>query len=390
VQLFRADGTTYIQAMLTGRCAAADDVMMAAVRLLEREPTPLAGVFGALRARGLAAPEEAVRRRLVTLAQVGVLVPAPDADRPLLFQDPTSGVPTVDQVELTNACPMTCLMCPRGRGKVTRPQGFMDAGLFRNIVDQVASAPRVKPFTMHNLGEPLLHPHVGDMVRYATSRGVETDLSTNLALLPLPRYLELAGAGLSRLVLPVDGVEPATMESIRGPAAKGTRALQNLADLLGWRREHPEGGPEIVLQMIRMGVNQGEWEAFQERYTRLGIPRVVAFIKELDAATQDPDGRLFVGRQRPFLCRAPWLSVVVLWDGRVVPCCYDENGAIILGDLRTESLREVWQGQPVADLRRALRDGTVGQGHLCDTCPHRPDRYQRPSLDDVRDEPLHW
>lgn len=35
----------------------------------------------------------------------------------------------------------------------------------------------------------------------------------------------------------------------------------------------------------------------------------------------------------------------VLWDGRVVPCCYDFDGKIVLGDLRRESVAKVWNGE---------------------------------------------
>jgi hypothetical protein len=34
----------------------------------------------------------------------------------------------------------------------------------------------------------------------------------------------------------------------------------------------------------------------------------------------------------------------VLWDGRVVPCCHDYDGHVVLGDLREESLSQIWDG----------------------------------------------
>jgi radical SAM protein with 4Fe4S-binding SPASM domain len=91
------------------------------------------------------------------------------------------------------------------------------------------------------------------------------------------------------------------------------------------------------------------------------------------------------------LCRAPWRSVVVLWDGRVVPCCHDANGETVLGDLKESSLAEIWAGVPAAALRARLRDGNIRPEEPCSSCAHRPDRYERSSLlDDVPVRPLHW
>src|SRR5689334_19026552 len=37
-----------------------------------------------------------------------------------------SSLPLVDQIELRNACPFTCLFCPRGLGQRKRPVGHLD------------------------------------------------------------------------------------------------------------------------------------------------------------------------------------------------------------------------------------------------------------------------
>src|SRR5437773_5901443 len=49
------------------------------------------------------------------------------------------GKPQIFEIETTNACPYTCIMCPRTYA-MTRPIGHMDLGLFRSIIDQVKPA----------------------------------------------------------------------------------------------------------------------------------------------------------------------------------------------------------------------------------------------------------
>ena len=308
----------------------------------------------------------------------------------------TSALPVIDQVELTNHCPMSCIMCPTGTGRMTRPRGFMEQALFARIVDEAAAGPRTKPLTLHNLGESLLHPGLPAFVALATSRGVTTELSANPGHLSPERYQALEDAGLGRLVLDVDGLDQQTLESIRGPGARGDRAFGWLDAVLDHRRRHRRQFPHIVLQMIRQRQNAHQHEAFLEKYGAMGIEGVDAYLKEVDANTVETSAAgglpIFVEHRprRPYLCRAPWRSVVVLFDGSVVPCCHDENGRVVLGNLSSQSLAEIWSGPEVAALRERLLTNSLMADEPCATCAHRADRYPLPDLDDVAVEPLHW
>jgi MoaA/NifB/PqqE/SkfB family radical SAM enzyme len=42
-------------------------------------------------------------------------------------------------------------------------------------------------------------------------------------------------------------------------------------------------------------------------------------------------------------CRSPYYYMAVMWDGRVIPCC-DVTGTEVLGDLNTQSLKDIWYG----------------------------------------------
>jgi radical SAM protein with 4Fe4S-binding SPASM domain len=312
-----------------------------------------------------------------------------------LFEAGRGQLPVVDQVELTNVCPMTCFMCPTGAGTMTRPTGFMDRALFDRLIDEIAPHQiRWKPLTLHNLGESALHPELVALVALAAARGLPTELSSNPGFVPLELYRALAGAGLSRLVLDIDGLDVATLENARGKAVRAARAFENLDAILKDREAASAARPEIVLQMIRLDVNRHQHAEFLERYGTLWLPGVEAYLKDADANTDVSVGhRVFVGAQRPrpMLCRAPWRSVVVLWDGRVVPCCHDANGETILGDLNQSSLAEIWSGPAASELRARLESGAIREDEPCWGCAHRPDRYARPSLlGEVPVRPLHW
>jgi len=53
-------------------------------------------------------------------------------------------------------------------------------------------------------------------------------------------------------------------------------------------------------------------------------------------------------------CYQVWHSLVINWNGDVVPCCRDYNGTSILGNVREQSLRKIWNGRPMQNLRKAI------------------------------------
>ena len=52
------------------------------------------------------------------------------------------------------------------------------------------------------------------------------------------------------------------------------------------------------------------------------------------------------------VCWEPWHGLHILWDGKVVPCCWDYDGKYILGDLNKQTLEEIWNGKKMQELRK--------------------------------------
>jgi radical SAM protein with 4Fe4S-binding SPASM domain len=71
-------------------------------------------------------------------------------------------------------------------------------------------------------------------------------------------------------------------------------------------------------------------------------------------------------RRKQSLCRDLWRILVVLWDGKVVPCCVDFEGDIILGDAEKENLQKIFKGPAMKALRKShLQKRPPG---LCKKC----------------------
>lgn len=398
LRVFTHAGHRHVEALLTERAVPCDDVTLEVLRVLAEGPVPSSKeLHEGLEARGVSAARPEIHASLSLLSGIGLIDTRHESDhRSWLFDEVARGqppLPVVDQLELTNHCPMSCIMCPTGTGTMSRPTGFMAADLFRKIVDEVAAGgQQLKPLTLHNLGESLLHKELPELVAYATAKGLRTEVSGNPGHLRPALYQQLQAAGLTRLVLDIDGLDQETLESIRGKGARGDRAFDWLDEVFAWRRVTKAHEPNLVLQMIGQPRNEDQLDAFLERYGQTGLPGVEAYVKQLDKNTRTGEDGLYHIEKKPRgqLCRAPWKTVVILWDGTVVPCCHDANGAVPLGNVAERSLADIWNDEPVRALRERLRTGDLDAGEPCTTCAHRPDRYELPELQKLPEEPLAW
>jgi radical SAM protein with 4Fe4S-binding SPASM domain len=367
----RADGQRLYDNGITGRVEALTPLQDAVVRALWREEAAEPELAALVQRHG----HGAVRDALLQLYDRALLFDSHQASDQLfahLRDARLPQVPYVDQIELTNRCPMRCRFCPRGvPGRMERPTGFMDLALFRALLSQLhPGQARYRPLELHHLGESLLHPQVVEFVQAASDHGLPTEMSVNPSLLTPELGRRLVAAGLRRIVLSLDGTDDQTLVQIRGPAARYGKAERHIDALLQVVAARGSDAPQVVIQMIALSANAHQRADFLQRYGALGLATVQAYIKPLDGP--DPDSPMAEAEPLRYLCSYPFRSVVVLWDGRVVPCCRDDDARLVLGDLNVQTLAEIWAGEAASELRQRHHQGGFPAGHLCAGCAFSP------------------
>jgi radical SAM protein with 4Fe4S-binding SPASM domain len=84
-------------------------------------------------------------------------------------------------------------------------------------------------------------------------------------------------------------------------------------------------------------------------------------------------------------CGHPNKAVYVMYDGRVFPCCHPyAHEKMPMGDLRTHSFAQIWNGRIYRNLRAGMRTGDVPE--ICRNCSivHNPPReYEDPDVLDA-------
>lgn len=270
-------------------------------------------------------------------------------------------MPNKAYLEITNVCNLACTFCHGTR----RPPRFMTAEEFS------AAAARLRPFAdylyFHLMGEPLLHPQLGDFLTIAANLGHRVILTTNGTLLAERGSTLLAAPALHKVSISLHCYEanhlPQPMEDYladcfsfcRAAAAQGIIAVMRL-----WNLGGAESRNRAILAAMHTAF-PNEWKPIYSGY-KLADHIFLEWGEKFDW----PDAEAAeVGGDHG--CRGLIDQVGILADGTVVPCCLDADGAIPLGNLFAEELDAILASPRAEALRRSFAQKCVTEP-LCRRC----------------------
>jgi sulfatase maturation enzyme AslB (radical SAM superfamily) len=273
----------------------------------------------------------------------------------LARRDRAPRLPEIVQIESTNICNARCVFCPRD--EMHRKQGVMEMGLYRRLVDE-CRALGIGHVRLHNYGESFIDRQLIEKIRYAKSIGIpEVGLISNGSLIGEEAARGVVEAGLDAVNISVDAAGKETFERTR-VGLKYDRVIANIEGLLRVRAELGKARPKLILSFVRRDDSEEERAFIAEWRAKADKIHVTDL--------HNWAGTLHTRSDVTFPCYRPWLTFTVLWDGRVSLCCADFDGKVVLGDLTTSTIAEIWNAEPYRRARRAHLES--GGPDLCRTC----------------------
>jgi radical SAM protein with 4Fe4S-binding SPASM domain len=272
------------------------------------------------------------------------------------------GLPVEYIVETTAKCNLYCPMCPRETHK--QPKEDMTEAVFERLVSE--SGRSAEHMMLIGLGEPFLDPLIFDRIEYCERHNISTLLSTNGTLLDEEASERLLKTPLEHITLSFDGATRESFEFYR-KGARFERVRDNFVRFA--RLKHDRGAKiQVVVQMVRMERNAGEVDDFIRFWRAVpGVDEVR--IKEDETNLMRPDaGHGAAEWKHPchYLWRGP---MYVKHNGDVYPCCqsYMLDGDPV-GNIGRQPLAEIWNGEPMREMRRLHTSGRAGEIGICSRC----------------------
>lgn len=287
-------------------------------------------------------------------------------------------------VEVTRRCTLHCPLCPVGNG-TARPMEDMSSSTFRSIIDTFAC--ELGSLTLHNYGEPLLHPEIASFIDYAKISGIpDVALTSNGNNLTERMAHELVESGLDVIRISADTADPEAYTVYRQGGSL-EKVLECITLLRSIRQRMGKDKPLIEAQALLMRSNEDSLPQFNSVFLGAGADsvRCKTFNVFMSGSEMGERGKEFLSLNRGYrryrtmnpepagkaiamkVCNWPWNDLVVLADATVVPCCHDYDGEFPLGRAGKASFREVWntEARKVFMARRILQPESMA---MCCRC----------------------
>lgn len=285
--------------------------------------------------------------------------------------------PFVVFIEPTNLCNMRCVFCPTSDRKllqnVGRPAGTMPMKLFEKIVrDLTEFGTPAKIIHLYKDGEPLLHRNLIDMLRLLKQAKVteQIRLKTNGTLLNPGLNECLIGTGIDWIGISVEAVSAAGYRKISGVDLDYEKFLGNIRDLYQRRRQC-----EIYAKIVDVNLSQEDRDKFLHDFAPISDYCAIENLMGLSysdskdfmlGTTPDTqDGLPLVEKQ---VCPYPFYALSVNFNGSVSVCCADWAHQTVVGDVRENSLREIWQGPRMYAFRKMHLEHRRSVNRACGNC----------------------
>lgn len=267
------------------------------------------------------------------------------------------------QVETTSVCNAKCHFCVYPTLERTRKHMAMP--LYSKILNEAVPIPAIGQLMLTGLGEPLLDPHLDKRISMAkeVAPRLEVGIYTNGTFLTPKRFDSLHAAGVDTIDISLNAATAEQRKEIMG-LDDWERVVANVQYALA-----SQNGTRVLLKGV---VNPDRFtKSDTEQIQRIWGNRVM-----------DGAGRFlpvvegnWAGRTRTIrafspsdACHRALGQIYVTVDGIVTTCCFDPDGRQVFGDLREQTLREVYNSSKYVQFREAHFENRADQYEICKGC----------------------
>lgn len=265
------------------------------------------------------------------------------------------------QVEITNVCNLNCKICMRHGFE--RPNGFLSLDNFKRILD----SGNFRYVGLHGWGEPLLNKQLFDMVRYAESKGVSTNLTTNGTLIQ-ENIDNILSSGLWEIAF---GIYEKELFS---------RVTSQIERLIEQKRKRNSKRPKTYLDITIYEGNLEQIPELVRLVPELGIDAVILHrlfnVYKVDSSvkyiSEEEEEELFARLRQlasllklelylppkhSYPCRIVKRSIFVTLEGKVTPCTYLPE--FYLGDALEQGVSKVMHSKAYSDFVKNMKNHPI-------------------------------
>jgi radical SAM protein with 4Fe4S-binding SPASM domain len=289
-------------------------------------------------------------------------------------------------IEISNICNLQCTFCP----EVERDKKILSSEQFRKILKQVV--PHTDQVCLHLMGEPLAHPEFEQILQICNEEKAVIHLTTNGTFLSKFGFETFLNAPCLRQInfslhsfrdnYPDKDVRPYLFDILQFSKEALTQRpelyinyrLWNLPSTTGSKVENQDIIDHIT-EFFQISVNERVDVALNKSKNLLG-----RIYFHFDTRFDWPSFNDPIRSEHGF-CHALSQQIGIHADGTVVPCCFDKEAGIPLGNVLEQSFEEVLNSPRLKKIREGFQKHKLVED-LCQRCTYitRFDKKLAPTL----------
>jgi radical SAM protein with 4Fe4S-binding SPASM domain len=286
--------------------------------------------------------------------------------------------PFVIFIDPSSACNFKCTYCPTGHldliKDTKRYQGVLKLEIYKKIIDDLKDFKKnIKVLRLYKDGEPFLNKNLAEMISYAkSSKKVDyIDTTTNASLMTKERLKPVLDAGIDKINISIDGMNNETYESFTKTKLEFSEIVENVK----WLYRN-KGNTEVVVKIPADIINEKEkkefFEVFGDYSDRIFVENFAPCWPEFDVE-KHTGVKITKGIYQQEItetntCPYIFYSFSVNADGLVSSCFLDWKRKLIIGDVRVQSMKEIWNSKKMNDLRIMHLEGKRKKIDSCGSC----------------------
>ena len=314
-------------------------------------------------------------------------------------------IPLYVKLKVFYGCNLKCEMCNHWRETREPP---VPSDRFHEVLTELAELGTKKVHISG--GEPMLRPQVPQMIAQASALGIKVTMTTNGTLIDKATAKRLVEGGLRGVNISIDSPVRKMHEKIRG--VEGSFKATTKAVELFRRYKHKgkltirintvvsrtnyqtlEALPDLALDLGADGINLipvddhcGEILSMRKKdialFNQEIAPKIAERALALGLIVSDEDafpfgrtdsevrlgrtGRYAFGYYDQHPCYAPWTHALIDFNGNVYVCCMTRERIPPLGNIQTQSFKEIWEGAAYRKIRLQMHPPALAACRRCD------------------------
>lgn len=301
-------------------------------------------------------------------------------------------VPLCISIEPTNICNFKCQMCFQSTNEYKMkggPFSFMEMELFHKVLNDIkeltSCEKKIKLIKLYSMGEPLLNTNIGEMLKEIKKADIcmQVEITTNASLLTEALSKAFVDNELDFLRASIYSMKEDNHKRVTQSDIRPLQIKNNLFFLRKYRDEQGKRKPYICTKMF-YDKDSDENEIFYKEYKEISDEQFIDVAFEIPKLKESSLEKLYNGKEAKEwakqiwlekagfkdrkACRYPFTHLTVKANGDVVVCCVDWSRDTKVGNVREQTLREIWNSKELYNFR-IMQLTTKGIQHpLCETC----------------------